>query len=88
MNRIKLVLWERKMAHQQASYLLQQETAKAQGQQASVETFQQRFPLAVEEVGRDRARSQFRLQDKFKGDGKKRALRALKKVSNNRWFIE
>ena len=84
LSRIKRVLWERWIAHQQATYLINRETKKLELENlghSSLEIEQilsVEFPKEYDQVGR---KKRFILQDKFKGDYKK-------PVKEERWFLE
>ncbi len=89
MKSIKLVLWERKIAYQQAQYLLQKTTRQCQLEEKGMSLqdiqsiLEKEFPQPVEEIGKKQKK--FRLQDRFKGNVKERMARD--KVES-RWFIE
>jgi hypothetical protein len=89
MNRIKFVLWERKIALEQAKYVLKKQTfiAELEKRGKSKEEIDasvaKQFSTPVENVGR-KSVNRFRLQARFKGNRKMR--RAPKEVP--RTFIE
>lgn len=64
MRRIKLVLWERNIAHQQAEYLVQRETYrqelvsenKNQSPQKIEAQVLEKFPTAIMDIGRKEAK--------------------------------
>ena len=94
MKLLKSVVWERKIAFEQAQAVLDkqrlQESLQADASKTPEDiskTLSSAFPRPIEDVGRDTT-SRFRLQDRYKGaatERRKRAERVAKK--NPRTFI-
>ena len=90
MSRIKRVLWERKIAYDQALYLVDRETKRLQLEKAGSSSMEindllsVEFPLDLDKVGRNRKK--FKLQDRYKGVYKHDQVE--KENSQKRWFIE
>lgn len=94
MKLLKSVVWERKIAFEQAQAVLQkqrlQESLEADQSKTPEEiskTLSAAFPRPIEDVGRDTT-SRFRLQDRYKGaatERRKKAERVARK--NPRTFI-
>jgi hypothetical protein len=84
LSRIKRVLWERWIAYQQATYLINRESKRLELQNLgkSAKEIDQmlyvEFPKEYDQVGR---KKRFKLQGRYKGEYKKPA-------KDERWFIE